>query len=81
MGVTVNSKNYSIDLGYIGFNNLRTKVAEISVEDCKAIWEVIKDYDTNVLYGYVGRPDCAKFKDFKNIVKDCIDNNCNMEWF
>lgn len=142
MGVTVKSNNYDIDLGYAGFNNLRTKVAkltaediglhyerlneglylygehrkmffeeydkriqelsekyngekdgilnflyapdgnaEISVEDCKAVWEVIKDYDDNVMYGYCGRPDCAMFKDFKRIVKDCIDSNCHMEWF
>lgn len=54
--------------------------AEISVDDCKEIYKVIKDYDDNVCYGYCGRKDCAMFKDFKNIVKECIDNNCNMEW-
>lgn len=142
MGVTISSENYSIDLGYGGFNNLRTKVAELAAGDigehykklhegiflfgslredffkeydkkineiakahngemdeildflyasdcegevpvkvCEKIYEVIKDYDDNILYGYAGRPDCAKFKDFKELVKDCIDSNCSMEWY
>lgn len=140
MGVTINSKNNSIDLGYAGFNRLRLKVAELTGEEigehykeldkgmflygkekedffkkynkkiseleekfkipygildflyasdcggkiglrkCKQIYKVIKDYDDDILYGYCGRSDCAKFKDFKGIVKDCIDNKCAMEW-
>ena len=140
MGVTIYSKNHSIDLGYGGFNNLRKKVAELTgieifnhykeldkgmflngearkkffkdynkkiseIEEsqkihpaildflyasdcegkltygkCKQIYKVIKDYDDNILYGYSGRKDCAMFKDFKGIIKDCIDNKCAMEW-
>lgn len=141
MGITVESENRSIDLGYGGFSNLRTKVAELTGKEigehykklrdgiflvgekrknffveydkkiaglekqfeipggildflyasdcsaeipvgaCKQIYEVIKDYDDDVLYGYIGRTDCAKFNDFKELVKDCIDSNCSMEWF
>lgn len=141
MGVTIESNKHSIDLGYVGFNRIRVKVAEltgpeigelykeldkgiylpykekeeffkeynkklsnleekikishgildflyesdcsgeISYEKCEQIYEVIKNYDDNILYGYVGREDCATFKDFKEIVKDCIDNKCSMEWF
>lgn len=143
MGVTINSVNKSIDLGYAGFNMLRTKVAELindeiaehykecnkamcifnenerkeffieynaetdrldkkydykynsllcflyacdcnatmEVDVCKEIYEVIKDYDDNIQYGYAGRKDCATFKDFKELVKDCIDNNEPMEWY
>ena len=55
--------------------------AKMPVDVCKKIWELIKDYDDDVLYGYSGRPDCAKFADFKEIVKDCMDNNCNMRWY
>ncbi|AIY78663.1 hypothetical protein FDC50_06900 [Clostridium botulinum] len=142
MGITINSKNKSIDLGYGGFNILRNKVSELvnneisehykeleksqflfgedkrkeffkvydaetgrldkkydykynsvlhflyacdcgatmEVDVCKEIYEVIKDYDDDILYGYSGRKDCAKFKDFKELVKDCIDNNEPMEW-
>lgn len=142
MGVTIESKNRSIDLGYWGFNMLRRRVAELTAEDigshykdlarvfnhfgearkihlerynrkitelsgkyngekdgilhflyasdtdgkmpvsiCRDIYEVIKDYDDDLPYGYSGRPDCAMFKDFKELVKDCIDNDCEMEWF
>jgi len=141
MGITIESKNYSIDIGYGGFGRLRAKVAELAGKEigehykdldkgmflrgeertkffeaynrkiseleeefkipcgildflyasdcggkavpkgCKQIYEVIKDYDDDVLYGYCGKNDCAKFKDFKEIVKDCIDNKCSMKWF
>lgn len=141
MGITIESKNYSIDIGCGGFLRLRTKVAELASKDiwdhykhlsdapyfgesrklffeeydrkiteiseshngemdgilhflyesdcnaeipvkiCSQIYEVIKDYDDDVLYGYIGRPDCAKFNDFKELVKDCVDSNCSMEWF
>ena len=141
MGVTIKSKNKSIDMGCGGFHNLRTKVAELTSKDiyehycslkyaplfgeertqffeeydkkivelaekhkgkynkildflyesdisgkmtygtCKKIWEIIKDYDDNILYGYVGRPDCAKFKDFKEIIKDCVDAKTKLIWY
>ncbi|WP_196602104.1 hypothetical protein [Pectinatus frisingensis] len=140
MGVTISSKNHSIDMGYIGFKLLRQKVADltskeigqhykhlvdglwllgqeqkkffseydtktkelceqnkekkgifnflyasdceakISHQDCKSIYEVIKDHDDDIAYGYAGRKDCATFKSFKEIVKDCIDKKCYMEW-
>ncbi|WP_428817122.1 hypothetical protein ACQR2L_09715 [Clostridium butyricum] len=142
MGVTIDSKNKSIDLGYGGFNRLRNKISELvnseisehykelekgqflfgedkrkeffeqydaetkrldekydykynsvlhflyasdceatmEVDVCKDIYEVIKDYDDNIQYGYTGRKDCAMFKDFKELVQDCIDNNEPMEW-
>jgi hypothetical protein len=141
MGVTIENKNKAIDLGYGGFNLLRTKIAyltneelgkfydellkgtllfgeerekffdeynkrlnqideelnvspyildflyapdcnaKMSVKHCRRIYKVIKDYDDDVLYGYSGRPDCAMFKDFKAIVKDCIDHNIQMYWW
>lgn len=141
MGVTIESLNYSIDLGYGGFNNIRKRVAQltgkeigehyeeldkgmflptserkvffeeynkkiskleerhslphgildflyasdcggtVSPEKCEQIYEVIKGYDDDILYGYCGRPDCAMFKDFKELVKDCVDNKCDMEWW
>lgn len=143
MGVTIRSKNKSIDLGYIGFNRLRNKISElinveiaehyknceegslifnekkkeeffieydketkrlnkkydykynyvlhflyacdceatIEVDVCKELYKIIKDYDDDICYGYSGRKDCTMFKDFKDLVKDCIDNNIEMEWF
>lgn len=142
MGVTIESKNHYIDLGYGGFMCLRTKVAELAAPDifehykksidgmrlydenerkafyksynakiaeldrkyngrmsdildflyksdcsaemdvshCRSIYEVIKDYDDDISYGYSGRKDCAKFADFKKIVKDSIDSGDGFSW-
>lgn len=142
MGVTIESKNHYIDLGYGGFMCLRTKVAELAAPDifehykksidgmrlydenerkafyksynakiaeldrkyngrmsdildflyesdcsaemdvshCRSIYEVIKDYDDDISYGYSGRKDCAKFADFKKIVKDGIDSGDEFSW-
>lgn len=142
MGVTIESKNHAIDMGYGGFMCLRTKVAELAAPDifehykksidgmrlydaderkafyesydakieeldkkyngkmsdvldflyesdcdaemdadhCRSIYEVIKDYDDDILYGYAGRKDCAKFADFKKIVKDGIDSGDGFSW-
>lgn len=136
MGITIESKNHAIDLGYVGFRTLRVKIAELAAQDifehykksmdgmqmydederksfyesynaktaeldrkyngrmsdildflyesdcsaemdvshCRSIYKVIKNYDDNILYGYAGRKDCAKFADFKKIVKDGIDS-------
>lgn len=54
--------------------------ATMSVEVLKQVYELIKDYDDDTAYGYSGRDNCAMFKDFKDVVKDCIDNNVEMEW-
>lgn len=142
MGITIESKNHAIDLGYVGFRTLRVKIAELAAPDifehykksmdgmqmydederksfyesynaktaeldrkyngrmsdildflyesdcsaemdvshCRSIYEVIKDYDDDILYGYTGRKDCAKFADFKKIVKDGIDSGDGFSW-
>ena len=143
MGVTIESKNHFIDLGYGGFRMLRVKISELAAPDifehykksmdgmrlyndgerkafyesynakitelyekyegkisdildflyksdcsaemdadhCRSIYEVIKDYDDDILYGYAGRKDCAKFADFKKIVKNGIDSGDGFSWF
>ena len=139
MGVTIESKNRSIDLGYGGFRNLRMKVAELTAPDiyehyeyleqsvnldsrerkkffdvynqkieekyggkyayildflyasdcnasmdlehCKSIYDIIKEYDDKVCYGYIGGPDCAMFSDFKEVIKDAIESGEWIEWF
>ena len=55
--------------------------ATVSADTCSAIYEVVKDYDDNILYGYTGRKDCAKFADFKAILLDCIQHKSDMTWF
>lgn len=54
--------------------------AEMDADHCRSIYEVIKDYDDDILYGYAGRKDCAKFADFKKIVKDGIDSGDGFSW-
>lgn len=47
---------------------------------CKELLKVIGSYDDNICYGYVGRKDCAMFRDFKRILEDCAEHKCNMTW-
>lgn len=47
---------------------------------CKEILKAIGDYDDSIIYGYAGRKNPAKFKDFKEILQDCVDNKCFMIW-
>ena len=47
---------------------------------CKEILKVIGNYDDSIIYGYAGREKPAKFKDFKEILQDCVDNKCFMIW-
>lgn len=51
-----------------------TCTKSVSVKTCRHLWELIKDYDDDVLYGYAARPNCAKFKDFKEIVRTCVED-------
>ena len=128
MGVTIESKNHYIDLGYGGFMCLRTKVAELAAPDIfehyKKSIDGMRLYDENerkafyksynakiaeldrkyngrmsdildFLYEsdcsaemdvshcrsiYEVRKDCAKFADFKKIVKDGIDSGDGFSW-
>lgn len=54
---------------------------EMGLDVCNKIYDIIKNYDNDILYGYRSRPDCAKFADFKKIVKDCIDTNTKLSWW
>ena len=53
----------------------------MDVPHCRSIYKVIKDYDDDILYNYADRKDCAKFADFKAIVKDGIDSSDGFTWF
>jgi len=45
-------------------------------KQAKQIYNLIKDCEDNILFGYVGRSDCAKMSDLKNIFKD----GTKVEW-
>jgi hypothetical protein len=53
---------------------------KVSAKDCRRLYNVIKDHDDNICYGYAGHKDCAKFKDFKEIVEDCARNRLVLSW-
>lgn len=138
MGITIESKRVSLDLGYAGFNRFRQAVAEqagkdiglhyvelndssimmmrekekdnyfktydaktrdlvaenklsmevanflyqsdsagkINRKQAKMIYELIKDCDDNIIFGYSGRPDCTKMSDMKRLFSD----NTKVEW-
>lgn len=52
----------------------------IDQRQAKQIYEVIKDYDDNICYGYAGRPDCAMFSDLKRIFKDGAETRKYIRW-
>lgn len=54
---------------------------ELDAAHCKSIWEVIRDYDDDICYGYPGLPDCAKFADFKEIIKEGMELRTGVEWY
>ena len=72
-------EKYNVPDGIIQF--LYADRGSISPEDCAQIWEVIKDYDDKILYGYPRLPFCARFKDIKEVIRDCIENHCKLKWF
>lgn len=74
---------------------IKTKQADVKIVDfllqsdcegrirygaCKNILKVIGDYDDDILYGYCGRSDCAKFSDFKQILKECVEHKSDLIW-
>lgn len=54
---------------------------EIDQEQAKQIYEVIKDYNDNICYGYAGKKDCTMFSDLKDIFKDCAENGDTVSWY
>lgn len=53
---------------------------KITAKGCKRLYELIKDYDDNILYGYAMHPNCAKFADFKEIIKESAKHNWVVQW-
>lgn len=66
--------------GFLYQNEVEGK---ISVKSCKKIYEAIKDLGEDVNgYHYAARDlDDKYFREFKKLLKDCIDNNSHLEWY
>ncbi|MFR7475815.1 hypothetical protein [Frisingicoccus sp.] len=67
--------------GILNFLYAADAGASVSADICKSIYDIVCDYDDDIAYGYIGRSDCARFADFKEILLDCIENNSDMEWY
>ena len=132
MGICLRNKEYSMDMGYGSFGNLRKKIAlllnkdfgenylllsqcrtiddysknddranrlikehnldtdiidflyqpdndgKISYKTCKKIYDVVKDYDDNCMYGYVHSNH--SFSYFKDMLKNCYSKHRNLYW-
>lgn len=74
----IESKELSIKIA--GFLYQSDCEGKIRYGACKEILKVIGDYNNGIIYGYAGRENPAKFKDFKEILQDCVDNKCFMVW-
>lgn len=48
---------------------------------CKMIYERIKGYDNDTIYGYQGQPNPCKLCDFKKLLKECTDTKSRLEWY
>lgn len=55
----------------------------LSFKKCERLYEVIKDYDDNVLYGYKSEMFGYEtiFADFKELIKTCIEKEYTLEWY
>lgn len=49
---------------------------KVDRKQAKQIYELIKEYDDDISFGYLGRDDCAKMSDLKNIFSD----GTKVEW-
>lgn len=53
----------------------------IDKKQAKEIYELIKDCDESLSFGYSGRNDCATMVILKRIFKDCTSNCKKIEWY
>lgn len=47
---------------------------------CKQILKIIDGYDDNFIYGYAALPNQPKFKDFKDLLQECVDLKSDLVW-
>lgn len=65
----------------IDFLNMPDCDGIIWAKTCRDIYEIIKNYDDDICYGYCGREDPCMFADFKRIIKDAIDTKGFVKWY
>jgi len=53
----------------------------IDKKQAKMIYDLIKDCDDNIIYGYTGRNDCTTMEDMKLLFKDCYSHSKQVVWW
>ena len=53
---------------------------KIGCDACQTLLDIIGDYDDEVCYGYIERPDAAMFKDFKVLLEECLKTKSDLVW-
>lgn len=55
---------------------------KVSSRACKRIYECIKDYseDDKITYGYAAHENCPRFKDIKELIKQCSETKSPLTW-
>lgn len=71
---------FHIEGGVLKFLFLPDCDGKLSHQACKQLWNLIKDDNNDFLFGYVGRSDCAKYSEFKEIIKMCAKNRWVLRW-
>ena len=55
--------------------------AKLSYGTAKQLLKIIGDFDDGKIYGYAGwGKDAARFSDFKNLLKDCVETKSSLKW-
>lgn len=55
--------------------------AKMRASVARAIWHYIQHATEDFRFGYSGRPDCATFQQFKQGIKDCVDEGKGFRWW
>ena len=66
-----------------GFLYQTDSEGKISAKSCKKIYEFIKNQGEEIPGYYYSAQDLDDkyFREFKKLLKDCVDNNCHLEWY
>lgn len=73
-------RKHDLDVEIIDFLLQPDCDGAISAETCQKLYDVIKDYDDNICYGYAGRPDCTMFRHLKSLFLECCKNDSQLIW-
>lgn len=75
----IQRKNLDIDvIDFLHMSDCDGKIDSLTAGKILTYLNSITEEDSSN-YGYALHP--VSLNDFKNLLQDCVDNNCNMEWY